>query len=70
VKNCNPDVIVLDIIMPELNGYEVCRRLKKDPITKQIPIVFCSSQNSQVDLFWGFKQGADAYITKPFRPES
>jgi twitching motility two-component system response regulator PilH len=67
-QNCAPDIVVLDIIMPHLNGYEVCRRLKRHPKTQHIPIVFCSSQCSQSDIYWGLKH-ADAYITKPFQRE-
>ncbi|MGK7890251.1 MAG: response regulator transcription factor [Leptolyngbyaceae cyanobacterium] len=67
-QTCSPDIVVLDIVMPELNGYEVCRRLKRNPDTQNIPVIFCSSQSSQADIYWGLKH-ADAYITKPFRPQ-
>ncbi|AFY77261.1 response regulator with CheY-like receiver domain and winged-helix DNA-binding domain [Pleurocapsa sp. PCC 7327] len=60
-----PDLIVLDIILPGPNGYELCRRLKNDPATRQVPIVMCSSKGENVDFYWGLKQGADAYLTKP-----
>ncbi|GAB4197152.1 MAG: response regulator [Coleofasciculaceae cyanobacterium] len=63
-----PDLIVLDIVMPHLNGYEVCRRLKADPRTQNVPIVMCSSKGQELDRYWGMKQGADAYIAKPFKP--
>jgi twitching motility two-component system response regulator PilH len=61
-----PDLIVLDIVMPKMNGYEVCRRLKSDPKTQGVPIVICSSKSEDFDRYWGMKQGADAYIAKPF----
>ncbi len=67
VKSTCPDLVVLDIIMPRVNGYEVCRRLKSNPQTKNVPIVFCSSQASHADRYWGMKNGADAYIGKPFQ---
>jgi twitching motility two-component system response regulator PilH len=66
VERIRPDLVVLDIIMPRLNGYEVCRRLKSNPVTQQVPVVMCSSKGEEFDRYWGMKQGADAYITKPF----
>ena len=64
------DLVVLDIVMPKMNGYEVCRKIKSDPRTKDVPVVMCSSKGEEFDRFWGMKQGADAYIAKPFnRPE-
>ncbi|TVQ43266.1 MAG: response regulator [Gloeocapsa sp. DLM2.Bin57] len=62
------DLVVLDIVMPKMNGYEVCRRIKSDPRTKNVPVVMCSSKGEEFDRFWGMKQGADAYIAKPFNP--
>ncbi len=66
-KQC-PDLVVLDIVMPRMNGYELCRRLKSDPKTQHISIVMCSSKGEEFDRYWGMKQGADAYIAKPFQP--
>lgn len=63
-----PDLVVLDIVMPRMNGYEVCRRLKADPSTQDVPVVLCSSKGEEFDRYWGMKQGADAYIAKPFQP--
>ena len=63
-----PDVVVLDIVMPRMNGYEFCRRLKADPVTQDVPVVMCSSKGEEFDRYWGMKQGADAYIAKPFQP--
>ncbi len=63
-----PDLVVLDIVMPRMNGYEVCRRLKADPSTQNVPVVLCSSKGEEFDRYWGMKQGADAYIAKPFQP--
>ncbi len=63
-----PDLVVLDIVMPRMNGYEFCRRLKTDPVTQNVPIVMCSSKGEEFDRYWGMKQGADAYIAKPFQP--
>ncbi|CAC5343267.1 MULTISPECIES: response regulator [Planktothrix] len=63
------DLVVLDIVMPNMNGYELCRHIKKNPKTQNIPVVMCSSKSEDFDRIWGIRQGADAYISKPFRPE-
>ncbi|MDJ0727516.1 MAG: response regulator [Prochloraceae cyanobacterium] len=68
IEEDSPDIVVLDIVMPKMNGYEVCRRLKTDPKTKDVPVVMCSSKGEEFDRYWGMKQGADAYIAKPFEP--
>lgn len=68
IQSSSPDLVVLDIVMPRMNGYEVCRRLKSDPKTKHVPVVMCSSKGEEFDRYWGMKQGADAYIAKPFQP--
>ncbi|PAX51020.1 response regulator transcription factor [Brunnivagina elsteri] len=60
-----PDLIFLDVILPGKSGYEICRELKTNPTTSGIPIVFCSTKNSDVDKMWGTMLGADAYISKP-----
>ncbi|MFW6296478.1 MAG: response regulator [Halothece sp.] len=67
ISQVSPDLIITDVIMPEMNGYEVLRRLRSNPKTQQIPVIFCSSKATQVDIYWGLKQGADAYISKPFQ---
>lgn len=63
------DLIITDIVMPEMSGFEFCRFLKKNPVTNKIPIILCSSKNKEIDYLWGFKQGADFYVTKPFTRE-
>lgn len=63
-----PDLIILDVVMPKKNGFQVCRDLKKDPAMKNIPIILTTSKSGDSDKFWGKKQGADEYITKPFEP--
>lgn len=64
-----PDLVVLDIVMPRMNGYEVCRKLKSDPKTQDLPVVMCSSKGEEFDRYWGLRNGADAYIAKPFQPQ-
>ncbi len=64
-----PDVILLDIVMPKKDGFQVCRNLKKDAGTGNIPIIMITSKNQDSDKFWGMKQGADAYLVKPFSEE-
>jgi two-component system alkaline phosphatase synthesis response regulator PhoP len=63
-----PDLIVLDIMMPKLDGYETCKRLKADEATKAIPVILLSAKGRNVDQKVGFEVGADDYITKPFSP--
>lgn len=60
-----PDVIFLDVILPGKSGFEICRELKDNPNTSTIPVVFCSTKNTDVDKMWGDMLGADAYISKP-----
>jgi len=61
-----PDLILLDIMMPDMDGYEVCRRLKDDPRTKDIPVIFITAKNAEDDETLGLELGAVDYITKPF----
>ena len=61
-----PDIIFMDIIMPEMDGYEATRRLSNESSTRSIPIVFISSKSQKADKLWGQMQGGKGYITKPF----
>ena len=63
-----PDLVVLDILMPELDGTEVCRRLRADPRHGQVPIIFLSSKDDEVDRIVGLELGGDDYVGKPFSP--
>ena len=69
IQGNRPDLVVLDIVMPGMNGYELCRKIKADPKTQSVPVVMCSSKGEEFDRYWGMKQGADAYIAKPFHPK-
>lgn len=62
-----PDLILMDILMPGMNGIEVCRRLKADPATQGIPLIFLTSQTGSDEILAGFEAGAVDYVTKPFR---
>jgi two-component system, chemotaxis family, response regulator PixH len=64
-----PDLIVLDIVLPGRSGFEICRELKGSDQTSKIPIILCSTKGTEMDKFWGMKQGADAYILKPIDQE-
>ena len=64
----HPDLIVLDIMMPKLDGYETCKMLKSNDETKNIPVILLSAKGRNVDQKVGFEVGADDYITKPFSP--
>jgi DNA-binding response OmpR family regulator len=62
-----PQCVVLDIILPKQNGFQLCRRLKQMEESRDIPIILISGKNTELDRRWGLQQGADMYITKPFR---
>ncbi len=64
-----PDLILLDIMLPEMNGYQVCRELKSNPETKTIPVVVVTAKSQESDKFWAKETGADDYLTKPFEME-
>jgi twitching motility two-component system response regulator PilH len=65
-----PPLIVLDIILPKMNGYQVLRQLKATPETRDIKVILVSSKSQESDRFWGLKQGADDYIAKPYPDET
>ena len=68
VGDGKPDLILLDVMMPEMDGYEVCRRLKADPTTREIPVIFLTAQTDAKDETHGFQVGAVDYVHKPFSP--
>lgn len=67
-RELHPDLILLDVMMPEVDGWEVCRRLRDDPDLEDVPVVFLSARAQEADVERGTELGADAYITKPFDP--
>ncbi len=64
-----PDLILLDVILPNKNGFQVCRQLKTSEETKDIKVIIVSSKDQPSDKFWGMKQGADDYVTKPYEED-
>jgi twitching motility two-component system response regulator PilG len=67
VATMKPDLLLLDIMLPEINGLEVCRQVKANEVTRHIPVVMLTAKKSTEDLIRGEQVGADAYITKPFK---
>ena len=61
----HPDLILMDVVMPGLNGYQATRTLTRDEATKHIPIIVCTSKDQETDKIWGLRQGAHDYLTKP-----
>jgi two-component system, OmpR family, phosphate regulon response regulator PhoB len=68
VRRERPDVVVLDLMLPRMNGYEVCRRIRAGEDTRDIPVVLLTARAQDADIEQGFAAGADDYITKPFSP--
>lgn len=64
-----PDLVILDVVMPRMNGFEVVRELRDNEKTKRLPIIFCTQKSTDIDKTWGMDLGADAYMTKPFEPQ-
>ena len=62
-----PQCIILDVVLPKQNGFQVCRKLKNSEVSRHIPIILLTSKNTPLDKAWGMRQGADLYITKPFK---
>jgi len=67
IKKDMPDLVLLDIMIPGIDGFEVCRRIKADPVTANLPVVMLTAKKSSADQARGIEAGADAYITKPFK---
>lgn len=69
IKKDSPDLVVLDLMLPGLSGLEICKILRNDPSTINLPIVILTAKGTESDILKGFEQGADDYITKPFSPK-
>jgi len=64
-KSENPQVILMDVVMPELNGFQATRKLSQDPVTKDIPVILLTTKDQDTDKVWGERQGAKGYLVKP-----
>jgi twitching motility two-component system response regulator PilH len=64
-KAVMPDLVLMDVVMPGLNGFQATRSITKDDATKHIPVIICSTKDQETDRVWGIRQGAKDYITKP-----
>ncbi|MFK5173618.1 response regulator, partial [Propionibacterium freudenreichii] len=64
-----PDLVVLDIMLPGLNGFDVCRRMRANPDLKKVPIIIISAKSDELDMVLGLELGADDYVAKPFSPK-
>ena len=64
-----PDLILMDVVMPGLNGFQATRTLTREPTTKNIPVILCTSKNQETDKIWGLRQGALDYLVKPVNAE-
>ena len=68
-KQEHPDLILMDVVMPGMNGYQATRTLTRDEATRDIPIIMCTSKNQETDKIWGMRQGANDYLVKPIDPK-
>lgn len=65
-KSEAPDLILMDVVMPGLNGFQATRQITQDEATKHIPVIICTTKGQETDKIWGLRQGAKDYVTKPF----
>lgn len=65
----HPDLVILDIIMPKVNGFQICRTIRSHPQLKDLPIIVVTALDRDSDRYWGLKQGASDFLVKPFDPE-
>ena len=69
IKADKPHLILMDIVMPGQNGFQVTRAISRDPLTQDVPIIICTSKGQETDRIWGLRQGARDYIVKPVDPQ-
>ncbi|MGB0034608.1 MAG: response regulator [Candidatus Acidiferrales bacterium] len=69
IEEERPNVILLDVVMPQRNGFQVCRDLKSQELYSKIPVILVTSRTSPSDRYWGEQQGANGYVAKPFTPD-
>ena len=68
-KEIMPDLILMDVVMPGMNGFQATRTITRDDATKNIPIIMCTSKNQETDMVWAKRQGATEYVVKPVDPQ-
>jgi twitching motility two-component system response regulator PilH len=68
-KEIMPDLILMDVVMPGMNGFQATRTISRDEVTKNIPIIMCTSKNQETDMVWAKRQGAVEYVVKPVDPQ-
>jgi twitching motility two-component system response regulator PilH len=64
-----PDLILMDVVMPGQNGFQLTRAITRDPVFANVPVIICTSKNQETDRVWGMRQGARDYVVKPVNPE-
>ncbi len=64
-----PDLVIMDVVMPGQNGFQLTRAITRDPQFANVPVIICSSKNQETDRVWGMRQGASDYVVKPVNPE-
>jgi CheY-like chemotaxis protein len=69
IEEERPNVILLDVVMPQRNGFQACRELKNQALYSQIPVILVTSKSAPSDRYWGEQQGANGYVSKPFTPD-
>ena len=65
VEKLSPDVVLMDVVMPGLNGFQATRAITREEKTKHIPVIICTTKDQETDKIWGLRQGAKDYVTKP-----
>lgn len=69
IKADKPQLILMDVVMPGQNGFQITRAIARDPETQDIPVIICTSKNQETDRIWGLRQGARDYLVKPIDPQ-
>lgn len=69
VRAERPQLVVMDVVMPGQSGFQITRAISRDPDTRDIPVLLCSSKSTETDRIWGLRQGAKDYMVKPLKPE-
>ena len=69
-RSLQPDLILMDIVMPGMNGFQATRAITRDEATKNIPVLICTTKSQETDRIWGLRQGARDYMVKPIQPDA